>query len=523
MKTETSKTCPIFINQVVPPNEENGWVAITLAPGKKTMGAKNYWDRDLATDLDKLKELNTTTLVPFLEDDELLRLQIPDLVDFAEDRGLLVQRFPFHDGGVPKDMPETLRFIEDLCTHYAEGERIVMHCNGGIGRAGTMAACLRLALSLDDSAKTAIAQVRKSRGPRAIENRAQEAFVALFHQAWSKRRQPTGTQTEGPAQTPPADLSAEAVGEGGSRGSKKGAWFGLVVGDALGAPVEFMTASEIKHRFRRLNNMQAGGPWEKGEWTDDTALAIATAAAYRNPDGFNLAEAAHMMSAWLKTKPKDVGNQTRLALGLIEQGFEIAELPKEMMRRMPDGAGNGSLMRAAPTGLIRAPDDPRLIEESEALSSLTHPDARCVDACVGFNVILSNLLRWDGDVDLALAAGIKALEGRHPEVLGIVERAADTKRGDRRYADSPIGYVLLCLELALVALNIARSYSGGLLYVVNEGGDTDTNGAVAGALLGARFGYGGIPDDWLDALLRRDELEKAHEWIQNFVMISGSG
>ena len=186
MPTKTSISSPLMINQVVPPSATTatdkgaGWVAITLAPGKKTQGANNYWDRDLDADLDRLVELGTTSLVPLLEDDELVRLKIPTLVESAKQRGLSVQRFPYHDGGIPEDIQETVEFVQGICKRFEAGEHIVMHCNGGLGRAGTMAACVRLALGLDISPEQAIASVRKARGPRAIENSVQENFVACF-------------------------------------------------------------------------------------------------------------------------------------------------------------------------------------------------------------------------------------------------------------------------------------------------------------------------------------------------------
>lgn len=188
MKTKTSQSSPLGINQVVPPSAgTDGWVAITLAPGKKTMGANSYWDRDLDLDLDRLVTLGATTLVPLIEDAELTYLKIPTLVDSAEKRGLAVRRFPFHDGGIPTDRRETVRFVQELIARFRAGERIVMHCNGGLGRAGTMAACLRLALGLDHTAEQAIRSVRKARGPRAIETREQEAFIAEFISSWSVR------------------------------------------------------------------------------------------------------------------------------------------------------------------------------------------------------------------------------------------------------------------------------------------------------------------------------------------------
>ncbi|MBW2702680.1 MAG: dual specificity protein phosphatase family protein [Deltaproteobacteria bacterium] len=145
-KTKTSETSPIYINEIVPAGSAGGgWVAITFAPGKKTMGGFNYWDRDLNMDLERLRCLGADTLVAFLEDDELKRLKIPDLVRMAQNKGFQVRRFAFHDDGVPKDMEHTLRFIREIAGRRREGESVVMHCNGGVGRSGTMAACLRRA------------------------------------------------------------------------------------------------------------------------------------------------------------------------------------------------------------------------------------------------------------------------------------------------------------------------------------------------------------------------------------------
>ena len=182
MKIETSESSPIGINQVIPPARgREGWLAITLAPGKVTQGHSCYWKRDLAADLDRLKELGATTLVPLLEDDELVRLKIPNLVDEARKRGLDVLRFPFHDGGVPRSMKKTYRFVDELRMRVGgKGERIVIHCNGGLGRSGTIAACVRLIMNLDSSPSDAIASIRGIRGKRAIETIAQERFVKRF-------------------------------------------------------------------------------------------------------------------------------------------------------------------------------------------------------------------------------------------------------------------------------------------------------------------------------------------------------
>jgi protein-tyrosine phosphatase len=186
MKSENSHTSPIRVLEVVPANNKGGWVAISLAPGKKTQGTYVHWDRDLETDLNRLKELGVTTLIPFLTDDELKRLKIPNLIVAATELGFAVLRFPFDDGGIPENMAKAVQFVKAVIERFHRGERLLMHCNGGLGRAGTMAACLRLALDLDADPEAAITSVRKLRGERAIETWQQEQFVACFQAQWQR-------------------------------------------------------------------------------------------------------------------------------------------------------------------------------------------------------------------------------------------------------------------------------------------------------------------------------------------------
>jgi len=187
METRTSESSPIRVAKVVPPNRAGGWVGITIAPGKKTPGLYNFWNRDLDTDLDRLKKLGVNTITPFLEDGELERLRIPGLVEAAKARGMRVRRFPFHDMGIPENIDDAVLFVRTVVQQFQKGERVLMHCNGGLGRAGTMAACVRLALGLDSGPEEAIATIRRLRGPRAIETREQERFVARFQKIWRNR------------------------------------------------------------------------------------------------------------------------------------------------------------------------------------------------------------------------------------------------------------------------------------------------------------------------------------------------
>lgn len=279
---------------------------------------------------------------------------------------------------------------------------------------------------------------------------------------------------------------------------RRGAWLGLAVGDALGAGVEFMTAQQIAAKHGHVTEMLGGGAfgWAPGETTDDTALALATAAA-DDGDDFVLERAADAMVAWLQTKPKDIGNLTRRALGMMASGISPREAGARCLESGGANAGNGSLMRCASTGLVRVPDDPRLVEESIALSAITHADSRCTASCVAFNAMLATLVHG-GD----LADGLQRAETLSRRIdAGVADLVEAVAVGaGPAFQNQPIGFVLVCLERALLAVRDATTIEQALVELVNEGGDADTNGAVAGALLGARFGVVGIPERWVCGL-----------------------
>ena len=286
---------------------------------------------------------------------------------------------------------------------------------------------------------------------------------------------------------------------------QRGAWFGLAVGDALGAPYEFKHPQTIAVEAPARLVMQDSPLWAAGEWTDDTDLTLAASAAYVG-DYFSLSGAANAMVAWLESGPKDVGHLTRRALGAIARGAATpAQSGEWAMHGNPQAAGNGSLMRASPTGLRRAAADPRLDQESAALSRVTHADPRCVQACIAYNVVLANLI--DGcSAPAALEAALKRADNM--DVQAVLRRCLDG--GAASYENQTgSGFVLLALEWAVMALRDSPSFATGIESIIRCGGDADTNAAIAGALLGARFGYHAIPKDWLVALRRPDLLDKA--------------
>ena len=183
----TSSTDPIEVAWIAEDvGGRGGRLGITFAPGKQapsTLGRP--WHRDLAADLDRLVERHGAgVLVSLVEEPELGMLGIPELVAEAEARGLAVLRLPIPDGDVPHPRAAA-QAAQTALSMARAGHRVVFHCRGGLGRAGTLAACALMASGLP--AQAAVARVRSAR-PGAIENRRQERFVEGFHAAPERPR-----------------------------------------------------------------------------------------------------------------------------------------------------------------------------------------------------------------------------------------------------------------------------------------------------------------------------------------------
>jgi protein-tyrosine phosphatase len=189
IRIRTSETDPIRVDCL--PSEvlgPPGRLGMTFAPGKKASGKNGYWDRDLDADLLALREEHhTNMLVSLMEEHEYRNLAIPEL--FEKDRigGIDVLRFPIRDVNVPREAEaeEYRVLIATIIERLKRGETVVVHCRGGLGRTGTVAACVLVALG-DHSADEAIGAVRRA-CEHAVEPGRQENFVRRFEETLSDR------------------------------------------------------------------------------------------------------------------------------------------------------------------------------------------------------------------------------------------------------------------------------------------------------------------------------------------------
>ena len=182
MQTRTSDSHPIRVDWLPIPGP--GKIGLTFAPGKHAWSKEGpRWERDLTKDLDRLRHHHAAThLVCLLQDAELSSLLIPTLIEDAEKIGLKVRRLPIPDGGVLPDPQPVRNLVQFIRREQAAGGHLVIHCAGGLGRAGTVAGCLLVESGL--SAQDALATLRRVRAaPNCPETPAQRGFVSSYRKS----------------------------------------------------------------------------------------------------------------------------------------------------------------------------------------------------------------------------------------------------------------------------------------------------------------------------------------------------
>ncbi len=267
-----------------------------------------------------------------------------------------------------------------------------------------------------------------------------------------------------------------------------GCLLGQIAGDSLGSLVEFRSGAEIAALYAdgpRL--LEDGGGWQTlaGQPTDDSEMALALARSIVASGGYDAETTLRGYREWYRSEPFDIGTTTRAAL----VGYLMAQ-----------SEANGSLMRASPLGIFGhalAPE--RVVELAQADSALTHPNAVCLASVSAFVVAVAHAIRGEGAATAYDAAlGWSSRKGAPAAVVEALRRAADAAPvcdGENQ------GWVLIALQNAFFELLHAASLEEGVVRTVRRGGDTDTNAAIAGALLGAVHGRESVPAQWRQMIL----------------------
>ncbi len=299
-----------------------------------------------------------------------------------------------------------------------------------------------------------------------------------------------------------------------------GCLYGQAIGDALGLGSEFMNKNEVSRNYpaglSRYNQIVQDAHrrrWKKGAWTDDTDMMLCILSAFEDGN-FNVQKVAQNFKDWADGEPMGIGAHTFKVLAMgdyVEHHDECSRLWWELSRK--SSAANGALMRTSVVGLATE----NVVEQAEAICKLTHYDPRCVGSCVIATLIIHNLV-WKNRLltyDEIKTIG-KQYDMRITEWIDLAYHSEDISALDLDESHS-IGYTLRTLAAGLWCYWHAKSFEQGLLAVVNEGGDADTNAAIACAMLGAKFEYNSTPKYYIEKL-HNEELYRTK--VNKFISIA---
>ena len=370
IEPRTRQSYPLQIAEVCP-GPGMGKIGLTLCPGKtQSWGLTGSWARDLGLDLDAIGSWNAAAVVTLVEGAELERLQVDGLGEAVRERHMEWVHLPIRDRSAPDESFEEawVEVGESLRARLRAGFNILVHCMGGLGRAGTIAS--RLLVELGWTPGDAIREVRRVR-PGAIETDEQEDFV---HGCISV--------PEVEPDNSPRSIRERAIGS----------LLGLAVGDALGTTLEFATRDSRP----RITGIEGGGPFrlEPGQWTDDTSMALALADSLIACDELDEHDLMTRFVSWMDEgayssngRCFDIGNTVRSALTKFNQtGNPVAGSTD------PSSAGNGSLMRLAPVAIRYWNDETARRDAAARQSRTTHAAAEAVDACIVFADMLAHAI-----------------------------------------------------------------------------------------------------------------------------------
>lgn len=299
----------------------------------------------------------------------------------------------------------------------------------------------------------------------------------------------------------------------------RGCMLGLAIGDALGAPVEFMQLDEIKRRYgeQGVTGFEPWGGFPAGTYTDDTQMSLATAEGIirakksANKDGFIChiePEVWHAYLEWYKIQsdPKERRAPGNTCLNALKGGrMGTVEKP------INDSKGCGGVMRVAPAGLVFQPLSAFRYGVSFAAMTHGHPSGYLSS---GFLATLVSLIVEGNDLLKSINESRGILVGRQhcKETLEKVESAIELAEGETpvEEAISILGQGWTGEEALAIAifcsLRFQDDFRSAVLAAVNHSGDSDSTGSITGAIMGVLLGEEAIPKEWIQQIEGRERL-----------------
>jgi len=261
-----------------------------------------------------------------------------------------------------------------------------------------------------------------------------------------------------------------------------GAYLGLACGDALGATVEFLTKGEIAHQHGVHKHIKGGG-WlrlKPGQVTDDTEMSLHLGRAILAGPAWDAKRVADEFAIWLKGHPVDVGDTTRRGIRRYIMHGTLSEPASE------HHAGNGAAMRNLPVVLATLGDDAAFRAWSLEQAHITHNNPLSDAAILTLGTMVRRLLT---------GGGVKEMRD---EANALV--AAHRAFKFQPYRNLSTAYIVDTVQTVFHYYFQTDTVESCIVETVNQGGDADTTGAIAGMLAGATYGVEAIPPRWLKKL-----------------------
>ena len=334
----------------------------------------------------------------------------------------------------------------------------------------------------------------------------------------------------------------------------RGMLVGLAIGDALGAPVEFLPEPSdvyIKEMGDKIEHFHENYRAPKGVWTDDTEMALCIADSLLVNKGYDSYDIMHRFICWADEgyrtyddKPAaDIGGQTLRAIRDFEKHpVVLSDDPKT------DSAGNGPIMRLAPIIIantfpnknyptlkdgfrkgnlvINPEDDGEYIDQKDITPTInmavlscreTHNSVAAETTTALFATVLYCALHGLSKQNIASYCS-RWLRGKEYDQFwleNIDYLVGRSLKKDARPFQNLGGYIVDAFAISLWGLINFDNFKDGMMAVIRLGGDTDTNAACYGQLAGAYYGYRAIPKEWKEEIYLADELVEIADGLLN--------